>query len=152
MASSIWVRLCLVLSSDFDCKKNDRTIWFPDFICTSKTCHQWLWCSWNRGHCLWGPAWPRNKIVPSLSLQWKSDESTKHYTTQMLLAINWYYWQAWRNSHMRMRVQGRLMQVHLIEIHLVFAKKNKDGYFSNRAVFYSHLLTTVYRFSKLSKE
>ena len=27
-------------------------------------------------------------------LKWKSDESTKHYLTQMLLAINWRYWQA----------------------------------------------------------
>ena len=31
---------------------------------------------------------------PSISLQWKPDESTKHYLTQMLPAINWLYWQA----------------------------------------------------------
>ena len=35
---------------------------------------------------------------------------------------------------MRMKVQGRLMQPYFIEIHQVFAKINKDGYFSNRAV------------------
>ena len=34
---------------------------------------------------------PGNEIVASFSLQWKSDESTKHYITQMLLAINWRY-------------------------------------------------------------
>ena len=37
---------------------------------------------------------PGNLIVPSFSFQWKSDESTKHYLTQILLAINWRYWQA----------------------------------------------------------
>ena len=31
---------------------------------------------------------PGNQIVPSFSLQWKSDESIKHYLTQMVLAIN----------------------------------------------------------------
>ena len=35
-------------------------------------------------------------VVPSFSMQWKSDESTKHYITQILLAINWCYWQAWK--------------------------------------------------------
>ena len=34
----------------------------------------------------------------SFSLQWKSDESSKHYLTQMLLAINWRYWWAGKNS------------------------------------------------------
>ena len=33
-------------------------------------------------------------VVPSFSLQWKSVESTKHHLTQMLLSINWRYWQA----------------------------------------------------------
>ena len=36
---------------------------------------------------------PGNQIVPSFSLQLKSDESTKNFLTQMLLAINWRYWQ-----------------------------------------------------------
>ena len=59
--------------------------------------HQWLWCSWSRGHCFWSQACPvctgttRN---PSFSLQWKSDESTKHHLTEMLIVINWRYWQA----------------------------------------------------------
>ena len=36
-----------------------------------------------------------------------------------------------KNSHMRMEVQGRLMQARLIEIYQVFAKK-KVGFFSSR--------------------
>ena len=34
-----------------------------------------------------------------VSLQWKSHESTKHYLTQMLLVINWSYWQAEKFPH-----------------------------------------------------
>ena len=49
----------------------------------------------------------------------------------MLLTIN--YWQAGKNSRMRTKLQGRLMQARLIEINQVFAKK-KVGYFSNRVV------------------
>ena len=62
----------------------------------------------------------RNKIVPSFSLQWKSDESTKHYLTQMLLAINWRYSQAGKNHARVWNVQGRLMQARFIEIQQVF--------------------------------
>ena len=60
---------------------------------------------------------PGNQIVPSFSVQWKSYESTKHYLTQILLAINWRYWQAGKNSRMRMKVRGRLMQTRFIKIH-----------------------------------
>ena len=35
---------------------------------------------------------------------------------------------------MRMKIQGRLMQADFIEIHEVFAKNKKVGYFSNRLV------------------
>ena len=41
---------------------------------------------------VWIKCW--SIVVPSFSLQLKSDESIKHYLTQMLLAINWRYWQA----------------------------------------------------------
>ena len=54
-----------------------------------------------------------------VSLQWKSDESTKRYLTQMLLLTDG------KNSHMRMKVQGRLVQESLIDIHQVFAKKGR---------------------------
>ena len=59
-------------------------------------------------------------------------ESIKHYRTQMLLAINWRYWQAGKNSRLRMRVQSRFMEVRFIVILQVFAKK-KVWYFSNRS-------------------
>ena len=58
------------------------------------------------------------------SLQWKSD-GTKHYFIHMLLTINWRYFQAAKNSRMRMMFQGHLMEAPLIEIHHVFAKKKR---------------------------
>ena len=98
MASSIWARQCLVLSSDFHYKENDRTSGAAHLIQTFLTklqtpgvcqapyspdirryCHTiWMKC----------PA----SVVPSLYLQWKSDESTKQYLTQILPVINWRYW------------------------------------------------------------
>ena len=71
---------------------------------------------------------------PSFCLRWKFDESAKHYLTQMLLAINWRYWQKGRISRMRMKVQGRFMQARFIELHQVFPEKKKDRIFSNRLV------------------
>ena len=62
-------------------------------------------------------------MVHTSDVQWKSNENIKHYLTQMLLAINWRYWRTWKNSSMRMEVQGCLMQACLIEIHQVFAKR-----------------------------
>ena len=64
-------------------------------------------------------------VVPSL--RWKYDERTKHYLTQMLLAINWRYWQEGKHSRKHMKVQGGFMQVHFIEIHQVFVKKKGGG-------------------------
>ena len=81
-------------------------------------------------------------LIPSFSLQWNSDESTKHSLTQMLLVINWRYWKAGQNSRMGiMKVQGRLMQARFIEILQVFAKI-KLGYFSNRALKYNEPLSS----------
>ena len=74
--------------------------------------------SWMYGY------YPKTK---SFSLQWKFDESTKHYL------LNWCYWQAGKYLHMCMKVQGRFMQAHLTEIHHVFAKK-KVEYFSNSSM------------------
>ena len=62
-------------------------------------------------------------VIVSFSLQCKFDDSTKHYNTQMLLAMNWRYWQAEKNLRMHIDVQGRLMQARFIEIHQVFAKR-----------------------------
>ena len=67
-------------------------------------------------------------VVLSSSLEWKSDKSTKHYINQMLLAINWHYWQAGKDSHMHMEVQGCLMQACFIEIQHVFEKKKLDTF------------------------
>ena len=60
--------------------------------------------------------------------QWKSDESTKHYLIQMLLAINWRYWQAEKYSRMLKKVQGRLIQVHFVETHKDFRKNRSDSF------------------------
>ena len=76
-------------------------------------------------HVLGAWVWLGNQIIPSFSLQWKSDKSTKHYLTQMLLAINWHYWQVRKSSCLHMKVQGCLMQMCFIEIHQDFA--NKEG-------------------------
>ena len=54
--------------------------------------------------------------------------------TQIFLAINGHYWQAEINSRLRMKVQVLLMQMLFIEIHQVFGKNNKVGYFSNSEV------------------
>ena len=52
--------------------------------------------------------------------------STKHYITQMLLVINWRYWQVGKNSRICIKVPGRLMQARFIEIQRVIAKKKSD--------------------------
>jgi hypothetical protein len=92
------------------------------------------------GFSLWGRSWSLvflqrslnqvrgmcwSIVVPSFSLQWKSDESTKHYITQMLHTINWRYWQVGKNSRMCMMVEGHLMLERFIEIHQVFEKKER---------------------------
>ena len=107
---------------------------------TPRTRHQWLWCWWSRGHCLWIPACPgctgttRN---PSFSLEWKSEKRTKHYLSLILLDINWCNWQAGKNSRLRMKVQGLLIQARFIEIHQVFAKKSHafltEWYFTSKS-------------------
>ena len=66
-----------------------------------------------------------DSVVRTRGVQWKSDEITKKYLTQMLLAINWRYWQAGKYSRMRMKVKGQLMQAHFFEIHQVFARKGR---------------------------
>ena len=70
----------------------------------------------------------------SFSLQLKSHESTKHDLIQMLFAIYWRYWQTGKNARKFIKVQGRFMQAHFIEIYQVFTEKNKVWYFSNRVV------------------
>ena len=61
-------------------------------------------------------------VVPWFPLQYKSDESNKHYLTKILIAINWRYWHAGKNSRMHMKIQGRLVQARFIKIHQFYTK------------------------------
>ena len=74
-------------------------------------------------------------VVPSFSLQWKSDESTEHYLTQMLLAINWRNWQAGKKF---MYAYDGSRSPHACALHWNppgFRKKNRYGNcFSSRLV------------------
>ena len=52
-----------------------------------------------------------------------------------------------------MNVQGSLMQARFIEIHQVYVKKNKVGYFANRGILIlknvlSHLITLLQFFTQ----
>ena len=79
--------------------------------------------------------WLFDPVVRTRAVQWKSDESTKHYLTPMLLAINWRCWQAGKIHACVWRFKIALVQARFIEIHQVFAKQ-KVGYFSSRVVLY----------------
>ena len=103
-------------------------IWFPGRTRTPRTRDQWLWCSWSRGHCcgVQHVLWDFNKKMllrcsrrSVIFLTMKIRESTTHYLTQTLLTINWRNWQAGKNSRMRMKVNGHLMQARFTEIHQV---------------------------------
>ena len=73
---------------------------------------------------------PGNQIFPSFFLQWKSNESTKHYSLKCCLPSTNAIDRREKNSRMRMMVQDGLVQARLIEIHKVFVKINKVTYFS----------------------
>ena len=75
-------------------------------------------------------------VVPSFSLQWKFDESTKHYLSKMLLAINWVYWQA-REKFLYAYESSWWSHARVGLLHWNpsgFHKRSKVGYFSNRVV------------------
>jgi len=120
-------RIVFSVLVDFHCKENDRfhAILIHPGLVTSD--YQWLWSSRSCGHCLWSPACPGCMDMtqnPPFSLQWKSDKSTKHYLTQILLGINWRYWQVGKFlHHTHVKFQGHLMQVCFIEIHQILEKK-----------------------------
>ena len=69
-------------------------IWFLGRTRTPAGLHkQWPWLYEHYNHWWWVldvQVWPR---TGDFSLPWKPDESTKPYLTQILLAINWHYWQ-----------------------------------------------------------
>ena len=72
-------------------------------------------------------------VIPSFSLQWKSDEGTKHYFTQILLVVNWRYWQKGKNSRMCMRLKVASCKRASLKS-TRFSQKNRVGYFSNIVV------------------
>ena len=76
-----------------------------------------------------------NQIVPLISLQWKSEERTKHYLKCCLPSTEANDRRE-TNSRMRMKIQGHLMEACFFKIHQIFAKKKKHkiGYFSNSVV------------------
>ena len=79
--------------------------------------------------------WHGNQILPSFSIQWKSDESTKQYLTQILLVINWRYWQE-RNIHACVwRFKVALCKPASLKSTRVLQTRNKVGYFSNGIVY-----------------
>ena len=56
-----------------------------------------------------------------------------------------------KNSRMRMKVQGRLMQARFIEIHQVFAKKKEDRIlFQESSILSTHLTVFVALFGEVS--
>ena len=114
-----------MLLLDFHCKENYRTIWFLGHTRTPRTCWTRQTPDFMNTIITVDESWVyRYDMETKFSLQWKSGKSTKHNLIQMLLAINWCYWQMGKNSSMHMEVKGRFMQVSLIEIHQVFIKKN----------------------------
>ena len=73
---------------------------------------------------------PETKSQSSFSLQWKSDESTKHYITQRLLAINWRSWQAEKNCKCVWRFKVASCKHASLKPTRFSQKKHRVGYFS----------------------
>ena len=69
------------------------------------------------------------RVRPGFQIPILNENPTRRYLTKILLDINWRYWQAGKNSHMRMKVQDRLMKARFIEIHQVFSKKKSSNTF-----------------------
>jgi hypothetical protein len=86
-----------VLLSDFHCKENDKRFGIrvvpvdPGLVISDYGVHEVGITVCAVQHILGIWLYFRNQIVLSFSSQGKSDESTKHYLRQMLLAINWRY-------------------------------------------------------------
>ena len=71
---------------------------------------------------------------PSFSLQWKSDESTKHYLIQILFAVNWHYWQWEKIQSWEWWFKVTSCKRASLKSSRFSQKQNKVGYFSNRVV------------------
>ena len=83
-----------MVSLYFHRKENEGTVWFPvrnvhpGLVTSDNGVQEFGVTVFGLQHVLGLRIRPGNPIVPSFSLQRKSDESTKHYLSQMLLAIN----------------------------------------------------------------
>ena len=102
---------------------------------TPSTRHQWLWCSWSLGHCLWRPACSvrlQHKIAFALLQSFRHFPDNENPTRALNTTSLKCYLQSTdtidrceKNSRMRKKVQGCLMQVRFIEIQLVSEEKNQ---------------------------
>ena len=98
--------------------------------------HSWT-MQWTRA-TLWNIyfcARYSHNLKSGLGLEW-GPPSTKHYLTQMLLAINWCYWQAGKKIH---ACVWRYKVASCKRASLKFSRfsKKKAGWFSNRIVYLS---------------
>ena len=86
--------------------------------------------------------WLFDPVVCTRGVQWKSDESTKHYLTQILLAINWRYSQARKKILVfiwRFKVASCIS-----ETHQVFSKKKLDTFPTDYLFFWSEKISWLY--------
>ena len=72
------------------------------------------------------------EFFPRLSIASVDGKSTKHYLTQMLLAINWCYLHAGKNSRIRIRL--KVASCKRVSLKSSKYSQKKVGYFSNRYV------------------
>ena len=113
-----------------DCKENYGTICFPGLTRAPSTC--WTpqtvtptsWKRWLLVTSLGCTGTTLKPICSVVFLIWQSDKSTKDYLTQILLANNWPYWQAGKNSRMHMKVQGHLMQARFQPARLILFRNH----------------------------
>ena len=131
-----------MLSSDFHCKENDGTTGaahlIQTFLVKTQTpvvCQASYYPGIRRYHQKKSESSALLHLFCHYSYNENLTRTLNTTFTQMLLAINWHYWQAGKNSRICMKVQGYLMQVHFTEIHQVFGKKKRldtfltEGYF-----------------------
>ena len=79
-------------------------------------------------------------------LQWKADENTKHHVIQMLLAINWRYWQAGKKfTHAYKGSRSpHVMALHWNPPGVCKKKKINVLYFSKRVVTYKFFQIIIF--------
>ena len=76
--------------------------------------------------------WLFDPVVRTRGTQWKSDNSTKHYLTQNLLSIYWYYWEVEKNY--ACVSSFKVTSCKRASLRSTRLSQKKVGYFSNRVV------------------